>query len=177
MNVKQVLDISDSVFGKGYMTDKEVIDYKNDSNATIITIERNNHLVGFSVIQILSKAQLNYVVFDDVPEEIKSFSKIGYRKMTAVNPNLKSKGIGQKLFKMGQEWFTSKSVDVVLTVAWVNEETKIYRRFLEKHGFKPIKNYNEYWKEDSLARQYDCAVCGTPPCKCDGVLYAKKLKS
>lgn len=177
MNFDQIIEISDKVFGKYYLSHKALKRYASNSNSKIIVLEKNERILGFSIVQIISHKQLEEVIFEEVPLSVNNFTKIGYRKMTAIHPDFRSAGMGQKLFELGQNWLEENQVEVVLTVSWINSKTLKYRKFLEFHDFKPLKKLKAYWRQESLERNYQCASCGAPPCHCNGILYAKFQKS
>ena len=177
MNFEQIIEISDKVFGKDYLTHKALKSYASNSSSKIIVLEKNERILGFWIVQIISHNQLQEVIFEEVPLSINDFTKIGYRKMTAIHPDFRSAGIGQKLFELGQSWLEENQAQVVLTVSWINSKTLKYRNFLESHNFTPLKKLKAYWQQESLERNYQCASCGEPPCHCNGMLYAKFQKS
>lgn len=171
--MEQLLNISDAVFGEGYLTEDSIKLYKRNPYASILKLEKDGVIQGFSMLQLLSLNELQKELFVDLPNDLKGFSKIGYRKMTAVHPKFKRLGLGIKLFEEGQKWLKDQHIDAVVTVSWINPKTLKFRRFIESNGFKPIQKLKGYWHQDSLDRNYNCLACGAPPCHCSGMLYIK----
>lgn len=174
---KQIQEISDLVFGKGYLSLSLIKEHIKNSNTRIITKIHEGQLQGFSILHKLDFEGLKQEIFADLPADVFNANSFGYRKMTAVHPRFKRLGLGIKLFEEGQDWFQNQNVDAVVTVSWINPTTLKFRKFLEQNGFIPIQKLNGYWREDSLKRNYTCAACGNPPCHCNGMLYLKRINN
>jgi len=60
----------------------------------------------------------------------------------------------------------------VVSDAWKSDTTHV-GSILDRYAYIALKEVPQYWTTDSVNNQYQCAVCGAPPCECTGVIYAK----
>lgn len=172
MNVNEILNISNLVFGENYLIESDIHNYLDREDAEVFVIENKTRIIGFSITQIVATARSNEVLFVPMPKQFLGYDRFGYRKMTAVHPDFRSLGIGQQLFEIGQNWFQRKKAPVVLTASWINASTLKFRKYIESVGFTAIQKMNNYWAQDSLNKNYSCKACGAPPCSCNAMLYA-----
>lgn len=100
---------------------------------------------------------------------------IGYRKITAVCPSFTGKGIGSRLVSEGMRLLQEKT-SAVVSVAWKSTKGVHIGSQAREHGWQHLLKVENYWQQDSLEKQYTCASCGHPPCKCSAVVYAKYFK-
>ncbi|MBD79021.1 MAG: hypothetical protein CL840_08890 [Crocinitomicaceae bacterium] len=174
----QIIELADSSFGKNYLTKNELQYYSHDPNSKLVIESNNDELIGFSVLQILKTDELKQELYADpewVNQEFGNYSNIGYRKMTAVVDEHRSKGIARCLFDLGEAWLKEK-VDVIVSAAWTKNDETPFSPLLESKGFVHLKTVRNYWKEDSLKRGFICPVCGDPPCLCDAKIYSLKFQ-
>ena len=173
---RQILTLSDTSFGINYLTPSELGRYHSNLNSKVIIIESNDKLQGFSLLQMVSSVELSKLLFTEIPKELLKSQKIGYRKMTAVSPEFQGMGVAKKLFELGNNWLKEHGAEVILSAVWIKDGTSTFGDLLEKQGFERLVFVKEYWKKDSINRNFVCPICGDPPCVCDAMVYMKKLK-
>jgi len=165
--------LANLAFGKSYLTRATLNSYDKSENIQIIISEKNEEVLGFSVVMVLRSEELSKNLFLDV-ELTTDEEWQGYRKMTIVNREYQGKGIGSELIRKGEAFIQTKSKTVFSSI-WCNGNEAKMTNLLKKNGYQFLENRANYWKSDSLEKLYNCAICGAPPCKCAALIYKKNL--
>jgi L-amino acid N-acyltransferase YncA len=97
--------------------------------------------------------------------------KVGMLKSNAVRTRYRRSGIGSQLVKCGSELLKDKGCRAIVSISWASNANESSSSVLEAHDFRLVCKVDGYWKDDSLARDYDCPRCGRPPCKCSASIY------
>jgi len=172
----QVLDISNRTLGNNYLTKEYLNQYLSSEMNLGYVIVKQEKVIGFTSITILTPTQLKDTVLKESKwfyEISKTHKNIALRKQTIVDPNSMNQGFGNKLVELSTKE-VGKICDFQLSTVWKNEEAAIMGNLLIKNGFKLCKKIANYWSEDSSLKNYQCPICGNPPCKCVTEVYIKK---
>lgn len=170
---REVASISEKEIGKNFISEEYLHYFLNNPVADGIVAMAANDVAGFSFFQWCAKDELSKYIFVDkswLKEILKNADLTGYRNLTAVKKEFQGRGIGSKLVDSSIEKL-KKRTDIIVNVVWKAPGGKNLGKALERHGLKRIKTIPGYWREDSLMRQYECAVCGLPPCCCTAEIY------
>lgn len=100
-------------------------------------------------------------------------NNIGILDLVVVIPSHQKKGIGTALFKVRMEQFQQLKIQQFKLYHWAKKQNPTPWIAL-KNGFIPIKEFTNYWANESLQLNYNCSVCGPPPCTCKCVLYVNR---
>ena len=183
-----VLSVSDQEVGKNFIDQDYLNFFLNNLNAGGIVAIIHEEVVGFSFFQWCSVNELSKYIFTDknwLTETVNIKKKdspssvygehsrtilIGYRNLTAVKQDFQNKGVGSRLVDFSIKKLKKKS-NIIVNVVWKAENKINLGNTLLRYGLKPVKTITDYWREDSIKRNYDCAVCGRPPCKCTAEIY------
>ena len=170
-----VLSISAQQIGKNFIDESYLTGFLNNQNAKGIVAVINKNVVGFSFFQWCSIEELLKHVFTDKSWLREIFAHrqrilIGYRNLTAVTKDFQSMGIGNMLVGFSIKELEKKT-DTIVNVVWTADNKKNLKNALRKYGLKLAKKIPCYWKNDSVKRNYECAVCGLPPCNCSAEIY------
>ena len=65
--------------------------------------------------------------------------------------------------------------DIIIPL-WNYKGSENLKRWIVKKGGELVETFNEYWREESLEKNYVCLQCGTPPCWCGMDLYVIKAE-
>lgn len=173
----QIITLADESFGKGYFSQQLLDESLFDSNQNIILEIVNDKLLGFTLVQLHTTSSANKLLLPlgKLQGVYGESVKIGYRKMTSVSETHQGKGISKKLFYAGNQWLMDNGAQVLVSSYWKNSRNKHFSSFMQKEGFEAITEVQEFWKKDSLERQFHCPACGTPPCTCDAIIYARNI--
>ncbi len=80
-------------------------------------------------------------------------------------------GIGDALVRETVGAFTGFTL---VSPAWEHRDGRIpVKGVLERNGFVRRHRFQDYWKQDSIDRGYDCPDCGRP-CRCSMVLFCRR---
>ena len=176
---EQVLDISNKTLGQDYLTTDILTAYLLSNNYYPFVIELNDKVVGFTSLVILSPSELKQAILTENEwfyELTKAYEKIVLRKQTIVAPKFINKGYGNMLVQLSTKE-VEKVSDFQLSTVWKKEGDKAMSNLLTKNGFSLIKTIKNYWEKDSIEHNYNCLICGNPPCKCATEVYIKKNAS
>ena len=171
---KELLHISDLQFGQGYLSKADLDSYIINSNSHLLIVTYKNNLIGFSVFEICdfettcNQLRLEKIWFE---KNIGQFKTVCIRKHIAVHPDFEQMGIGNLLLEKGLQYIKNKA-EVVISMAWQNELTIPIEDLLIRHGFSKTIEFQDYWYQDSISKNYFCESCGHPPCSCSAVLYS-----
>ena len=87
----------------------------------------------------------------------------------AVAPDARRRGVARRLLTRALASLAEQGFADTLAVVWLsgaNESTALFR----SAGFTSVGKSPRHWYEDSIARGYDCPLCGNP-CRCDAELW------
>ncbi len=108
--------------------------------------------------------------------ENKQHEKFGILKTMAVDRNHRHNGIGNKLFQDALINLQKNNVTKVIGIEWKQTPSKItIEKFLLENNFVLEFEIKEFWKKDSIQKNYMCPVCGNP-CLCTAQIYSKKIE-
>ena len=173
-HINSILAICQQQLGKGFLSRETLTTYLNQTDKFCFVALAGEQVVGFSLMEIAprdviaSKMKSAQTWFSN---HFKAYEQIGYRSLTAVDPTFEGRGVASLLVKEGLAFLGTK-VDVVICDAWKSETTHI-GNILERNGYEPLKEIPYFWTSESINEQYNCSVCGAPPCSCSAVIYAK----
>lgn len=173
-HVESVLQIANEQFGEGFMAASELEQYIDSDTHFCHVVLYGATVVGFSLMQVGTLPEIARKMKGEADwflQYFSTYSRLAYRSLTAVAAAFKGRGIANLLVKEGLA-FLSHRAQVVVCDAWKSSFTHI-GKILERNGYQVIKEVPDYWHRESLQQQYQCAVCGTPPCRCTAVFYAK----
>lgn len=181
----RVLSIADNEVGKKFIDHNYLNFFLNHPNASGIVAIENNEVAGFSFFQWCTSDELiRYILKGKVWIRYYLNNQklitpgnhlIGYRNLTAVNYKFQGKGIGGKLVDCSVRELRKKST-VIVNVLWKSDSKKNLANKLIQSGLNPVKIIPDYWQKDSIKRNYECALCGKPPCKCSAQIFISRKK-
>jgi len=172
-NINEVLIIADKLFGYNYLTKPELQNYINDNDKIGIVSKNDRKITGFQLMQIGKPENIIATMLCEQKWFRKQFSKyklIGVLKTLAVKEEYHNQGIGTLLTKKSLE-ILRKKTDLIISVCWDNNGDNSISKILKKFNMKLIRQINEYWKDDSIKKNYSCKICGAPPCRCNALIY------
>lgn len=178
-NIAAVLAISDEQLGKDYLSSndiKEMINNREKHFAKIV-FNLNNEAIGFCLCSILTSDELEKYLLVPIEELSKALTyskKIGLIKVIAVKENYQGRGIGYNLVGKCISEFIERNVSSMYCVGWKSSKGVNIGGILKNYDFKIIKEIPNYWREDSLEKNYYCHDCGQPPCQCTAVIFVRK---
>lgn len=173
--IDAVLSISDAQLGRNYISKNILEHYLAEEHFTVHVAIVAGEVVAFSLMIICSVETLAEELFAEeewIKATFENHQPTGYPKMAAVKTEMWGMEIGSRLL-IQQLAEAEKHVHSTVGTIWKTETGAMMGRIVEKTGMKPLKEVPHYWSADSLAKQYLCPVCGTPPCQCTAVIYAK----
>jgi ribosomal protein S18 acetylase RimI-like enzyme len=167
--LNQLLLIANSAFGDNFISKLELSTYINQPNQYLFVAIIDDEVVGFISAETCNKTELLNKVLQpiDLPKNI---TKIGWIKQVAINPNHYRKGIAHHLLQTITKQLKPK-IDTLFCISWIKGAVTPMSNLLLKNKFTLYKTIPNYWYNDSLTKQYNCYICGTPPCKCSADLF------
>jgi|GEM_PF-841062 len=172
-DINEILIIADKLFGYNYLTKPEVQSYINDNDKISIVSGNDVEITGFQLMQIGKPENIIATMLSEQEWFRKLFSKhqlIGVLKTIAVKEECHNQGVGTLLTKKSLE-ILKKKTDFIISVCWDNNGENSITKILEKFNMKLIRQIDEYWKDDSIKKNYSCKICGAPPCRCNALIY------
>lgn len=174
-DIENILLIADDVFGKGYIGREELATFLNNDDKFCKVAKIEGIVVGFGLTEICEAQNLYQIILKDydwIENFVSKERPIAVMKTFAVRTDYQKKGIGTQLIIKSLEKLSNISVDL-LAVCWEHDKDVELGTILDQFGMNPIRKIAGYWHKDSVLRNYTCASCGTPPCNCSALIYAK----
>ena len=174
-HISEIALLCNDVFGKDFITKDYLFFHINSTSKVGIVAIKDNKTIGFLLYEILLIDQLSEIVLkekDWFVREFKPFSEIKLIKQVAVAKEYQKQGIANILIN---ESLNQQDTSCCLT--WRKGDVTSMKNLLLNNGFNFKKTLTNYWKDESLRKNYSCAFCGKPPCKCSAEVYIKKNAS
>lgn len=172
-HIPAVKALLDKQFGTDYLSIEELHIFANTPHFGLVALE-GSKVIGVSLVKIGKVSTLVEEVLLEQSWFCSHFGKnklIALRKHLAVDNHYQGKGIGKLLVIDGIKQLRSM-VDYIISIVWKESAEHSLGKLLQKVGATPIRTIPDYWKEDSLTKQYDCPICGQPPCACSTIIYS-----
>lgn len=180
-HIPAIIRIGDEEIGKDFVETPILENYLNKQDVFVgkVAIDTENKtVVGFIFSYIIDKAALIELFNNNenkIPRELLFSDSYAYLKSTAVDKNYKGQSIGTQLVEATIEGFRALNVSALFSTAWKSSLGTNMQGIFEALKFNKAYEIKDYWKEDSIAKNYHCPVCGAPPCTCSAVIYARFL--
>lgn len=170
-HVAEIITLSDIAFGKGFLNQKVIANYIESSHKYIYVAIVNNQVAGFITAITCSKNDLHHEVLWEFNKiDINTNTTISIIKQVSVNPNFYRQGIANQLLKFILTELTR--TDVWFCISWHKGETTPMNKLLSKNNFKSNQTIPNYWTTESITQNYNCTICGSPPCHCTAELFS-----
>lgn len=169
-----VLAIADARFGQGFLSRSALLPYLQSETHICQVALYEGQVVGFSLMEMGSPQAIAPRLKGESAwflQYFNAYSRLAYRSLTAVAQAFEGRGIAHFLVSQGLA-FLSDKVEAVICDAWKSSYTHI-GKVLERNGYRVLREVPLYWAAESVEQQYQCAVCGQPPCECTAVFYAR----
>lgn len=169
--VKKILD---SQFGQDYISWIE-LDYFLTPKALGFVAIYQDQILGVSLVKLGNAKSLSNELLKGQDWFLSYFDSkltLALRQHLAVKSNWQGKGVGSFLLREGMAKLEEKT-DTIISVVWQESAGKTLGGLLRKANFFPVKNIKNYWKEDSLIKQYQCPLCPILPCQCSATIFVK----
>ena len=163
MHLDALLFISNQLFGQDYYSADDFIEINNSSIFRVV--QKDAEIVGFFIFKIFTEQSVDYIVGGTASELLEV-------KTIAVHPSFQGHGIGTIIFNEVQQIAQANGVHNCYCIAWKRNGKVAMHNIHINAGFDVIREIENYWKLDSLEKEYDCPECGNP-CECSAVIYNK----
>ena len=171
-----LVQLSDSVFGKGYYTENSFLKIKDlltENNRTASWVaEKDSLLVGFRIV-FLPGSWLKHSAFKKSLKEFWGCSpdKTAYFKTVCIHKDFRRKKIGSQLANLAIQDLKSLHCKAIVTHSWDESYDNSSRQYLNSVGFKEVGPIPNFWHEEV----YDCDVCQSKPCVCNATEMILRL--
>ena len=174
-HLTELLKLSNNAFGDGFVSQHDINEFITSENKHILVAIENNKVAGLITAITCTADKLNQKILSPTNEiEVSDNDAIGIIKQVAVNANHYRKGVADLLLKHSLTEITIPTI--WFCVSWYKGEITPMSKLLLKNNFKLVKIIPNYWSDESIIKQYHCAVCGTPPCTCKAELFSLNKK-
>lgn len=169
--------LSDITLGEDYLTEQSLEEFDNNELNKIYVAKDACNLIGFATIEIIKSFNLTnpfLATTQRVDDFFNDKEFVGVIKQLVVNPNHQQKGIGSRFLEVIKNNLPSE-VNHLASACWMKGENTGMVKLLKKVNFKLVDTVEDYWKKDSINRNFICPICGNPPCVCPAEIYAFSL--
>jgi len=174
-HIKEIILLSDKIFGLNFLTTKCLYQYINSHVhfGFVCTIDKN--IIGYILADNINYNLLKSSFLKDnewFETALIGLNNICLIKQIAVAEESRKQGVANLLIqKIGG------LAETHCCLAWKRGQSTPLKNVLLRNNFKFQKTIQEYWKNDSQMRKYNCSTCGKPPCLCRAEVYFKKKAS
>lgn len=150
------------------LNENVTVDYEELPETTTPTVIAAT--IGFTLplIKFASEIELSGQSF---PNVFANKSKIGLVDGTSVHDDFSRSGIGQRVLRLNAKMLKKKGCDILCAWAWRNRKGIYGGHIFSQADFRPEREYQNYWKNQSINTGFYCPCCGPPPCNCSAILY------
>jgi GNAT superfamily N-acetyltransferase len=157
--MEKLISLIDINFGKGYSS---------------AYFEKGELKSGY--VFLSNEEQSAYLIFSEAKDQ--SYLNIETTNayvlnLAVVDKSAQGQGKGSELLKFFLQRYSSHDIYIPL---WIYDHSDKLMHWFIKHGAELLQSFNEYWKQDSLEKGYECLQCGAPPCLCRMDLYVIKAR-
>eukprot|EP01022_Parablepharisma_sp_SALTPOND_P018646 TRINITY_DN30783_c1_g2_i1.p3 TRINITY_DN30783_c1_g2~~TRINITY_DN30783_c1_g2_i1.p3 ORF type:complete len:208 (-),score=78.28 TRINITY_DN30783_c1_g2_i1:552-1175(-) len=111
-------------------------------------------------------------------DRLLALGRIGILDAAAMDREHQGRGLGRVLVQALRSRLREQGAEVLCSMAWKSVHGKTNAaKLLKESGLEEMLAIQGYWNQvvDS-PEGHQCPVCGEPPCRCYGVLYARYLE-
>lgn len=170
-----LVNLIDAKLGKDFLTRSECLEMHRNLTDCIDIAVHEDKVVAINVVKTIHINFLgNHLLngYDQIFDLFPNNSFIHFHVASAVEDEHWNTGIRKDLFKFTEDRLKEIS-PYWLSVAWAPGKIVRSEKLFRDFGLSPTQAIENYWYDDSLRRNYDCAACGQPPCTCMAMLYTK----
>ncbi len=164
-DASSIITLADITFGEGYEARKEFIENLDD----YIVLYLDDGLVGYASTAF-------YEPYDGMDAD----EALAYIESVSVYPEYRNFGFGTILVGMCTARLMQEGADLIECVAaiWsdLEESRPPLAGSLERNQFHSVQYLSNYWKDDDPS-DYNCRACGGNECKCDAMLYRRRINT
>lgn len=166
--LSSISELIDTCFGENYSSTKSL--FSPDSFSFVA--HYNGKTIGF----VNGKIMLSKALEKTISSPLKlDQSIIGVLDLIVVHPDYQRQGIGKSLFEKRLIEFKNRGISDLFLFHWIRKNQVV--PFIAKDfGFQELEVIPNYWKSESLTKNYTCPECdNSPPCNCSCGVYLKKI--
>lgn len=173
------LTVLGTALGDRYVTREELLQYVDSPTTRALVAVDEAGVVGAVTADLLEgqEALLDLVptdqheAFVDLVPEAK-YSRLGYLHSVAVDPSSQGRGIGTSLVRSMTEALWDENVTTIVSVGWTDHQGCHIEGPFTALGYSPKGDIENYWMQDSIAKNYSCPTCGKP-CACTARIFTR----
>lgn len=173
-HIKEAYLLFNKEFGEDYLSISYLKKYIQSNNHLGYCMVFDKKMVAIGLIDILSPTEMKEVILKEIEwfyNHTKNVKTVALIKQILVNPAFQNNGLGTELIQHFLSVFQKKA-DLIMSIAWKKRDSIPLKNLLLRNHFEAQKTIKNYWGEDSIEKEYNCAECGPPPCRCSAVVYS-----
>lgn len=179
-DIPSIIAISDDELGKDYLTTETLKSISSTAEGARtfckVAVAPDSGVIGFCIYSMLSSDDLKRrlkVSNEKIPKALLHSERVGMIDVVAVKDQYKRQGVGFHLVSDALTELGKNQINVICSIGWRSRKGINIEGILRYHRFQNLIEYKDYWREDSIVKQYICHDCGQPPCTCSAVLFAR----
>ena len=156
--------IVDQRLGNDYFNTSNVLDLFPNS---FVFKDSDGEVQGVITSKVITDNSVNLL-----PNKYITNSNTLYIGTIAVAPGMDGNGIATMLM---DRVLATANTKTAAMMGWVSGHNIPVQGLATKYEFTNVAKHKNYWLEDSVENQYQCADCGSP-CQCDAILFFKQME-
>ena len=172
---KIIWNISDAQLGKGYLTYDTLLKKINHQNIIFKTVEFESKVIGFYIFHLQTQEYSLFRNLNIVNLDKNNSSLI--IKTIVISDEYQKKGITNNILLEAEKIARQNNINKIYCFAWQHQSSKTIpmSKILQKNGYSLSQTIDDFWKEESITKDFECPICNTPPCLCSLVIYTKNI--
>lgn len=181
-DLDEALSVLGNALGARYVTREQLSAFVSQQGQFgFVSVDKRDRVVGAATSELPTSPDL---VQDLLPSDARDrvaslvpelqFNRTALLRSVAVSPQARGNGVGTDLVRASVENLSGKGATSILSVGWTDLDGCHIQGPLEAMGFQERGDLDDFWKQESMAKNYQCPTCGFP-CECVARIFIKSL--
>ena len=174
---EKIITLSNELIGFNYLTRGKLSIIRSDPGYILYTVHVKGIFAGFSLVKICKSEELINELFIDeffLKRIFPDKKKIAIVRISALCKEFQGLGIWKKIEEYRFNSLKGKA-ESIIRIYW-DKERALIKKNTDSYNYTILKEIPFYWSKDSIDKQYECQICGKPPCKCKALVLVKFLE-
>jgi GNAT superfamily N-acetyltransferase len=167
------LSVLGNALGARYVTREELTEFvEHDDKLGFVALTKDGRVVGAATSHIHDDASSVLTLLpEDASDRVARllpnlrFNRTGLLRSIAVSSKARGNGVGTNLVRASVEALWQRGATSILSIGWTDADGCHIQGPLESVGFTAHGDLPDFWKRDSVEKDYQCPTCGQP-CEC-----------
>jgi len=176
------LSVLGNALGARYVSREQLSEYVQQKRKFgFVSLDKTGRVMGAATSELPDDSQsLLDLLPTDSQDRVASivpeleFNRTALLQSVAVSPQARGNGVGTDLVRASVDTLTTAGATSIISIGWTDFEGCHIQGPLEAIGFQGRGDLPNFWRQESITKNYQCPTCGQP-CKCVARVFIKSL--